>query len=346
MTYTLRLLSVLLVLFSTSCSHLSRNTAGPQALDKPAQYGVDRFTTEQKHNAHYVEAGEGPPAILIPGLFGTYRGWSRMMPLLAPHFHLYALDNFGTGASDKPDDSFNYTVAEQADMIVRMMDELQLPHTTLIGVSYGGMIALNIAARYPERVSAVVCIEGAVILPKPSPYETMENGLDTPIIGDAIIGLIRLGIFNEVFAKDVMGQAWDGMDEEERAVVTEIISHYINAASRPTWLGLARALRTSEDFPEQAKLIKAPVLYLSGDQSSFKEMTATNIAYFKDHLPHVRLVAFADGIHDLELQKPKETTSMILEFLRPGEFKQLASATSVQEGNPPDGDGREQRTIQ
>lgn len=322
---------LLLILLCTSCARTAGNSEALRAPKAPAQYGVDKFTTAQKHNAHYVEVGEGPPAILIPGLFGTYRGFSRMIPFLAPHFSLIALDNFGTGDSDKPDDDFGYTVAEQADMIVSLMDELKIPHCTLIGVSYGGMIALNIAARYPDRVGAVVCIEGAVIMPRPSPYHLMEQGLDTPIIGDAIIGFIRSGLLDGVIAKDVMGYAWANMKDEDKAEVLKIISHYTDAATRQTWLSLARALRTSKDFPEEAKVIKAPVLYLSGDKSSFREMTETNINYFKNHLPNVSLVAFDDGIHDLELQKPNETASMVLEFVAPGRHQALASAATVQD---------------
>lgn len=312
-TLTFQTQLLLLLLLCTSCARVDGN--GVHELNSPAKYGVDRFTTKQKHNAHYVEVGKGDPAILIPGLFGTYRGWNRMIPLLAPHFNLIAIDNFGTGDSDKPDESFGYTVAEQADMIIKMMDELRIAQSTLIGVSYGGMIALNIAARYPDRVSAVVCIEGGVIMPKPAPYRLMEQGLDIPILGDAIIGMIRSGLFNEVIAKDVMGPAWPGMDDGEKSEISEIIAQYVQAASRPTWLSLARALNNSEDFGEEAKVIKAPVLYLSGDKSSFRDMTEMNIAYFKSNLPHVKLVSFDDGIHDLELQKPQETVAMILKFL-------------------------------
>lgn len=325
----------LLLLLCTSCAQVVKDSEALRTPKAPAEFGIDKFTTAQKYNAHYVEVGDGPPAILIPGLFGTYRGFSLMLPLLAPHFKLIALDNFGTGDSDTPTADFGYTVPEQADMIVNLMDELKIAKCSLIGVSYGGMIALNIAARYPDRINAVVCIEGAVIMPKPSPYLRMEQGLDMPIIGDAIIGLIHSGLLTEIIARDVMGYAWPTMDDADKAGIKAIISHYTDAATRKTWLSLSRALRTSKDFTEEAKVIKAPVLYLSGDKSSFREMTAANIDYFKTYLPNVSLVSFEDGIHDLELQKPRETASMILDFLAPQQPRTLAAATTVQENQKP-----------
>lgn len=322
----LKLLPALLLLlcFCSSCALPQLREDTTQAVASPASFGTDRFALVDQARAHYVEAGAGPPAILIPGLFGTYRGFTRVMPLLAPHFHLYALDNFGTGNSDRPSDDFTYTVDEQADLIVKLMDELKLERSTFVGVSYGGMIALNLAARYPERVQAVVCIEGAVIMPKPSPYQFMEEGLDMPLLGDAIIGLIRSGLLDRTITKDVMGSSWPHLDEGDRAVVSEIVSHYTDAATRPTWHGLSRALRLTRDFTEEAKHIKAPVLYLYGEKTSFARMINTNIEYFQEHLPHVELVSFSDGIHDLELQKPEETTAAILEFLAPQQFEALA----------------------
>ena len=323
----------LVALLCSSCARLSENGTGLQAVKTPASFGNDRLVTVDQTQAHFVEVGEGPPAILIPGLFGTYRGFSRMLPLLAPHFHLYALDNFGTGDSQRPGEEFSYTVDEQADMIVKLMDQLELRRSTFVGVSYGGMIALNLAARYPERVQAVVCIEGAVIMPKPSPYDFMEQGLDTPLLGDAIIGLIRSGLLDRTIAKDVMGYAWPHLNESDREEVTAIISHYTDAATRPSWLGLSRALRLTRDFTEEAKAIKAPVLYLYGEKTSFATMINTNLGYFQEHLPHVDLVSFSDGIHDLELQKPRETTTAILEFLAPERLEGLATTDDDQTGN-------------
>lgn len=282
--------------------------------------GVDKFTSGE-NSIHYVEVGSGQPVILIPGLFGLNNVWNRMIPHLKGHYRLLAIDNFGTGKSGRPDDDFSYTVTEQADMIVAMMDDLNIERCDIVGISYGGMIALNIAARYPEKVVSIVSIEGAVIMPKNTPYKRLIQGLKYPILGDAIIAFIRSGLFDETMAKDIMGESWDDLQIEEQTEITAIVAKNADAASRRIWLSLARALNDAEDFTEEAKLITAPVLYLSGDKSEFREMTDLNVAYFKNNLPNVKLVSFADGVHDLELQKPKEISAMVVDFIermRPG----------------------------
>lgn len=303
-------------LFCISCAHNNR-VGNTLATENPI---------------HYVEVGQGPPVILIPGLFGTHSGFNRMTPLLKAHHRLLAIDNFGTGQSGRPEPGFEYLVAEQADKVIAMMDELKITRCDIVGVSYGGMIALNIAARYPERVISIVSIEGAVIMPKNTPYRRLIQGLKYPILGDVIIGFIRSGLFDESMAKDIMGPSWAELDSEEQDEITGIIAKNADAASRRTWLSLARALNDVKDFSEEAKSITAPVLYLTGDRSEFREMTDMNIAFFKTHLPNVEVVSFTDGVHDLELQKPKETAALILDFIGQNASSTLVTALEPKTG--------------
>ncbi|MBE0597417.1 MAG: alpha/beta hydrolase [Desulfuromonadales bacterium] len=305
------------LLLCVSCAHNS----GSQT-----KYGTDKLSLAADNSIHYVEVGQGPPVILIPGLFGTHSIFNRVIPLLKDQYRLLAIDNFGTGESGRPEGGFDYLVAEQADKVVALMDKLEIASCDIVGVSYGGMIALNIAARYPERVVSIVAIEGAVIMPKNTPYRRLIQGLKYPILGDAIIGFIRSGFFDKTMAEDIMGPSWDDLSRAEQEEITEIVAKNAAAASRRTWLSLARALNDVEDFTEEAKSISAPVLYLSGDQSEFREMTDMNIIFFKKHLPNVEMVSFADGVHDLQLQKPKETAALILDFIGPSDASPLVTA--------------------
>ncbi len=253
---------------------------------------LDTAGTSEDAAIYYVEIGSGPPVILIPGLFSLHDGWNRTLPFLLGHHRFIAIDNFGTGESGRPITGFDYSVAEQADKIVAFMDELKIERCDLVGVSYGGMIALNIAARYPQRVISIVSIEGAVIMPKNTPYKRLIQGLRFPLLGHAIIGFIRSGLFDKTMAKGIMGPSWAELSAGDQAEITEIVARNAKAASRRTWLSLARALNDAEDFAEEAKSIKTPVLYLSGDLSEFREMTDRNIVFFKQHLPAIQRVYF------------------------------------------------------
>jgi pimeloyl-ACP methyl ester carboxylesterase len=310
-----------------------------RAVSSPPRYGVDRFSTRQRYNFHYVEAGEGRPVLLLTGLFGTYREWNRIFPLLAGRYHLRALDHIGVGDSDKPSEGFAYTVGEQADLVIAMMDEMHVAQADLVGVSYGGMIALNIAARYPDRVGAVVCIEGAMLMPRKPRYTMMERGLRYPVVGDLLVGIIRSGLLDGVFSRSVMGPAWSTLGDEDRREIAEIVSQNVRTASRSPWYHLSRALKRTGDFGEGAKAITAPVLYLYGSDSEFRDMTDMNVDYLRSNLPGARFVSFPGGVHDLELQKPREVAALIVEFLDGAHAGRHAEPVSRLPGAPTPGPG-------
>ena len=279
------------------------------------QYGLDKFVVVQDYNIHYVEAGEGEPILLIPGAFSTYRHWNRIIPYLSKHYKLLCLDYLGVGDSDKPRSGFGYTIEEQADLIVKMVEALHLSKVQIFGVSYGGAIALNAAARYPEKVSKIISIEGNGIKHQDIPYRPMKGLLGWPVIGELSIGVIRSGLADRLVAKSVMGKAWEQMTEAEKNEIVEIVAKNNKTASSVSWHLISQTIETSRDFTDQAKTIQNHVLYLYGGDSIYHNMAETNAEFLKTHLPNVKIVRFDDGIHDLELQKPEEVAALILAFL-------------------------------
>jgi pimeloyl-ACP methyl ester carboxylesterase len=301
------------LLFNIGCSYMVKNDKH-QIYLKP-RYGMDKFITVQGYNLHYVEAGEGQPILLIPGAFSTYRHWNRVIPYLSERYKLLCLDYLGVGDSDKPRSGFGYTIEEQADLIVKMIEALQIQKVHVMGVSYGGAIALNLAARYPEKVDMIISIEGNGIKHQGVPYKPMKGFLGWPVVGEIFTGVIRSGIADKLVTKSVMGKAWEQMSEAEKRELIEIIAQNNKTASCVSWYRISRTIETSRDFSDQAKTIQTPVLYLYGGNSTYHDMAETNAEFLRAHLQNVEIVRFNDGIHDLELQKPKEVATLILEFL-------------------------------
>jgi len=292
-----------------------------------SKYGQDRFVVVQDYNIHYVESGAGESILLIPGAWSTYRFWDRVTPLLSKHYRILALDYLGAGDSDKPRSGFDYTVEEQADLIARMMDTLQIPKVHIVGTSYGGGIALNLAARYPDRVGRIVSIEGNGMKHKKVPNRPMEDLLRWPLVGEIPISVTRSGLLDRIIAKGVMGKAWNPLNDHEREEIVQIISQSNKTASRVSWYRISRTLVTSKDFAEEAKTIRIPVLYLYGENSGYRGMAEANAEFLRTHLPQVQVFCLKDGIHNLELQKPEEVTRIILEFFDQNQINSSAANT-------------------
>ena len=324
-TKTLIIFVFLCLLLDAGCSYMVRNDKH-QIYLKP-RYGLDKFISVQGYNLHYVEAGEGEPILLIPGAFSTYRHWNRVIPYLSEHYKLVCLDYLGVGDSDKPKSGFGYTIEEQADLIVKMIEALQIQEVHILGVSYGGAIALNLAARYPEKVDMIVSIEGNGIKHQNVPYKPMKGLLGWPVFGELSVGVIRSGIADKLVAKSVMGKAWEQMNEAEKKEIVEIMAQNNKTASRVSWRLISQTIETSKDFSDQAKTIRSPVLYLYGADSYYHGMAETNAEFLKHYLPNVEIVRFNDGIHDLELQKPKEVADIVLQFLSKNRFARKKEIT-------------------
>jgi len=315
------ILSILWIFSITGCSYMVKNDQN--RIYSKSSYGEDRFIRIRNLNIHYIEVGQGQPIILIPGAFSTYRHWERMIPLLSQHYRLFCIDYPGTGDSDKPRTGFKYAVEEQADLIARMIETLEISGAHIVGVSYGGAIAFNLAARHSEKVGRVVSIEGNGLGNHPPPqnsYGFLESLLKWPVMGEVPIGLIRSGLVDRWVAKSIIGKEWKGLDDAERKKVVEIISRSNRTASRVSWYHISRTLKTSKDFSEEAKNISTPILYLYGGNSDYHDMAKENAAFLKTHLSHAEVVLIKNGIHDLQLQKPVEVAGLILEFLGRNRF--------------------------
>jgi pimeloyl-ACP methyl ester carboxylesterase len=107
---------------------------------------------------NYLEAGQGPDVVLIhgsgPGVT-SYANWRLVIPALAEEFHVIAPDMVGFGYSERPG-NVEYGVQTWADQVVALMDTLGISNASLVGNSFGGAIALRIAAQHPDRVNKMV----------------------------------------------------------------------------------------------------------------------------------------------------------------------------------------------
>ena len=108
----------------------------------------DRFVS-------YVEAGDGPPVILIHGIPVWGYLWHGICSEVARTRRVLIPDLLGFGFSDKAD-CFDRSIACQAHMITAWMTQLGIPRATIIGHDIGGGVALRLATLFPARVEALI----------------------------------------------------------------------------------------------------------------------------------------------------------------------------------------------
>ena len=109
----------------------------------------------------YEVAGSGPPLILLHGLSGSGRWWSRNVPAFADSFRTYTVDLPGFGASRGVRWS---RLDDIADHLADWLADNRLPKAHVAGHSLGGAVAARLAARHPERIDRLVLVDAAIRL--------------------------------------------------------------------------------------------------------------------------------------------------------------------------------------
>jgi len=102
----------------------------------------------------YVEAGEGKPLVILPGVSLTAHNWRFNIPRYAKHFKVYCIDFPGYGKSDMPD--ADYSIEFFTEAVRKFMEKKGLAKVYLLGHSLGGQVGINFTSKYPGKVEKLV----------------------------------------------------------------------------------------------------------------------------------------------------------------------------------------------
>jgi pimeloyl-ACP methyl ester carboxylesterase len=132
----------------------------------------------------YAEQGDphGHAVILLHGYSDSWFSFSRVLPLLDPKYHVFALDLRGHGDSDRPDGG--YDMRGLAADVLAFMNAQRLARVTVVGHSMGSIVAQQLALAAPERIARLVLV-GGIAAPNQSPIiaelNTAVQALTDPV---------------------------------------------------------------------------------------------------------------------------------------------------------------------
>jgi pimeloyl-ACP methyl ester carboxylesterase len=140
------------------------------AKPRPAR-GV-RFRTRFGQTEVFVRETPGPDhdapvAVLLHGLAGSSSNWTDLAGVLAARLRSLAVDLPGFGLSEPPEE-FDYSRRAHADVVIGLLDELGTGPVHLFGNSFGGAVAIEVAARRPDLVASLMLISPAMPDRRPS----------------------------------------------------------------------------------------------------------------------------------------------------------------------------------
>ncbi|MDR5682651.1 MAG: alpha/beta fold hydrolase [Armatimonadota bacterium] len=251
---------------------------------------------------YYEEEGTGPPLLLLEGLGYALWMWFKQRPALRRRFHLIAPDNRGVGLSDKPDAP--YTIDLFADDAAALLDHLGVRRTHVLGVSMGGMIALNLSLRHPDRVDRLVLVN------------TTPGGPDAvpmpPQTAQALLAARALPPREGLRAAMALAFSPPYMQSHPEEIERIVDWRLQNPQPPEAWM---RQFAAGQAFDVSSRLheVRHPALVIAG--SDDRVLPPANAQLLADRLPNAERVVFEGTGHLLFIERSEEFNRLVEEFL-------------------------------
>ncbi|PYL00760.1 MAG: hypothetical protein DME19_04105 [Verrucomicrobia bacterium] len=147
--------------------------AGCASSQHTANAGESRFASFGTNKVHYLVEGKGSHAVVFVHCWAGNAGlWRDQVPALADKARLVLIDLPGHGQSDKP--HTDYTMDFFAGAALAVMRDAQVDKATLVGHSMGAPIICRVYKQAPEKVAALLAVDGFLRRPKMSPEQAEQ----------------------------------------------------------------------------------------------------------------------------------------------------------------------------
>jgi len=252
---------------------------------------------------YYEMRGDGEPLVLIMGLGGGSSMWWRQVAFFSPEYQVIVYDSRGVGRTDKP--GMPYSMDMLAGDAAGLLERLGIAMAHVYGVSMGGMVAQELALRYPKLVSSLIlgattCGGGhAVIAPK----ETLQKLFSIMTLSpDEAVKVSTSVTFSAAFV------------ERHPEKINEWLIK--GAESPPSPLGFQRQAEAVAGFDTYDRLqqIRVPTLILAGTADQL--IPTENSRILASRIPNAKLVLFEGAGHGYLWEAEDEANRTVRDFLR------------------------------
>ena len=253
-----------------------------------------------------LEAGEGPPLVLLHGLGGTKESFLPTVAALADRHRVIAADLPGFGDSDKP--VGRYDAPFMANRVLRLLDALELDRPHLLGHSLGGRVALEVAFRCPDRVDGLILMTPSLAWLRQRPWAKALK-LVRPELG--LIQPAPRAVVEPIVRRLIPGANRDGWSA---VAADEFLRGYLDPRGRAAFYAAARNiyLEDPQRFWEQMRTLAPRSLFIWGRKDGLVPIAF--MRHVEDALPEADHLELDCG-HIPQLEAPAALHRGIGRFL-------------------------------
>jgi len=257
-----------------------------------------KFLSTDAGVIHYSVEGpaEGPALILINSLGLDLRMWDDVASILRSDYQLVRYDKRGHGLSDCP--PAPYSIDQFVSDLHRLIDHLDLPQAALIGISIGGLIAMEFAASYPDLVPYLVVFDTAARVGSSEAWETRIRDIKSKGM-ESMTSVILPIWFSSSFA-------------EEQPATLRGYRNSLLRTSPEGYVGACAALRDA-DLTRRVASIEAKTLVVAGDQDN--STTVEQGRMLAEAIPDARFELLEGAGHLSTVEQPMSAAKLIRAFL-------------------------------
>jgi len=248
----------------------------------------------------YERVGSGPPVVLLHGYIGDGPAtWHPQLELLSDEFTVIAWDAPGAGRSADPPEDFG--ISGYADCLAALIGALDLSNPAIVGVSFGGTLAIEFTDRHPTVPSRLVLASAyagwAGSLPGVTAQQRLTQALALSALDpDELVDALLPTMFSPSAAPEVV--------RAFRAAIRQFHPSGFRAMARACAADLRAALPR----------IKAPTLLIYGDQDIRASLSVANDLHAA--IPDSTLVVLPGAGHICNIDAADEFNAAVRAFLR------------------------------
>jgi pimeloyl-ACP methyl ester carboxylesterase len=278
-----------------------------------------RFHTVRPGDRRFsvLEAGTGPPLVMLHGLGGTKASFLPTIAALSDRYRTIAVDLPGFGDSGKPLGAA-YDPAFFCRSVLSLLDEMGLERVHLLGHSMGGRAALELAFEHPERVAGLVLLTPSLAWLRERPWARPLRLL-RPELG--LLQAAPRPIVEAVVRRIVPGAETPWV----QAALDEFMRAYLTPRGRAAFYAAARQiyLEEPEGFWSRLASLGSESLFVWGRRD---EVVPIGFArHVRRHVPAARHVELSCG-HVPQVERPERVHRAIADFLADIPSPALAAA--------------------
>ena len=258
----------------------------------------------------YEIKGEGDHLLQIGGAGFAHLNFGQVTDEMARHFTVIEMDQLGNGYSDKP--SRKHTIELWADETAQLLETLGVDRTHVHASSTGGMIAIRLAAKHPEKVAGLVLGATAAKLDfmGKAQFEVRKAlaqayGIDgRPLAYD----LATLALSAEFLDRPEGGEQ----------LVDEIARLLGEMTTVESWCSGCDAM-VEADLRDDLPNIQSPTLVICGELDANTPLdqapSGAGMRYIAEHIPNAKLHVIEGAAHTTLIETPETMNQLVIEFL-------------------------------